>query len=58
MYDEKVEKTNLVKRVQEMLACYFSKSIIGVWYTLRSYSKVVLIISWDTPLSSNWEVGK
>jgi len=58
MYDEKIEKTNLVKRVQEMLVCYFSKSIIGVWYTLRSHSKVVLIISWDTPLSSNWEVGK
>ncbi len=58
MYDEKTEKTNLVKRVQEMSVRYFSKSIIGVWYKLRSYSKVVLIISWDTPLSSNWEVGK
>lgn len=54
----KRQKTNLVKRVQEMSVCYFSKSIIGVWYKLRSYSKVVLIISWDTPLSSNWEVGK
>ncbi len=47
MYSEKIEKTNLVKRVQEMLVCYFSKSIIGVWYKLRSNSKVVLIISWS-----------
>jgi hypothetical protein len=30
-----------------MLVCYFSKSIIGVWYKLRSNSKVVLIISWS-----------
>jgi hypothetical protein len=53
MYDEKIEKTNLVKRVQEMSVCYFLKSIIGVWYTLRSYLKVVLIISWDPTISSN-----
>lgn len=31
MSDEKTEKTNLVKRVQEMSVCYFSKSIIGLY---------------------------
>jgi hypothetical protein len=42
MYDEKTEKTNLVKRVQEMSVCYFSKSIIGVWYMMKRQRKQTL----------------